>query len=43
MLVILVQSPWEKKCWLRVFENTVLRKLFGPKKDEATANWSRTA
>jgi hypothetical protein len=24
---------------LRVFENTVLRRLFGPKRDEVTGEW----
>jgi hypothetical protein len=26
---------------LRVFENRVLRKVFGPKSDEITGNWRR--
>jgi hypothetical protein len=26
---------------LRVFENRVLRRIFGPKRDEATADWRR--
>jgi hypothetical protein len=26
---------------LRVFENRVLRKIFGPKSDEVTAEWRR--
>jgi hypothetical protein len=26
---------------LRVFENIVLRKIFGPKKDEVTWEWRR--
>jgi hypothetical protein len=26
---------------LRVFENRVLRKIFGPKKDEVTGEWRR--
>jgi hypothetical protein len=26
---------------LRVFENTVLRRIFGPKRDEATGEWRR--
>jgi hypothetical protein len=26
---------------LRVFENTVLRRIFGPKRDEATEEWRR--
>jgi hypothetical protein len=26
---------------LRVFENRVLRRIFGPKKDEATGEWGR--
>jgi hypothetical protein len=27
--------------WLRVFENRVLRKIFGPKKDEVTREWRK--
>ena len=27
--------------WLRVFENSVLRKIFGPKRDEVTGEWGR--
>jgi hypothetical protein len=26
---------------LRVFENRVLRRIFGPKKDEVTAEWKK--
>jgi hypothetical protein len=26
---------------LRVFQNTVLRRIFGPKRDEATGEWRR--
>ena len=26
---------------LRVFENTVLRRVFGPKKDEVTGEWRK--
>jgi hypothetical protein len=26
---------------LRVFENRVLRKIFGPKRDEVTGNWRK--
>jgi hypothetical protein len=29
----------EKK--LRVFENTVLRRIFGPRRDEVTGEWRR--
>ena len=25
--------------WLRVFENRVLRRIFGPKRDEVTGEW----
>ena len=25
--------------WLKVFENRVLRKIFGPKRDEVTGEW----
>jgi hypothetical protein len=28
-----------EECRLRVFENRVLRKIFGPKRDEVTAEW----
>ena len=28
-----------EECRLRVFENRVLRKIFGPKKDEVTGEW----
>jgi hypothetical protein len=27
--------------WLRVFENRVLRRIFGPKKDEVTRDWRK--
>ena len=30
-----------KKCRLRVFENRVLRRTFGPKRDEVTGEWRR--
>jgi hypothetical protein len=26
---------------LRVFENRVLRRIFGPKRDEATGEWNK--
>jgi hypothetical protein len=29
------------KHWLRVFKNTVLRQIQGPKKDEVTGEWRR--
>jgi hypothetical protein len=28
-------------CTLRVFENRVLRKVFGPKRDEVTGKWRK--
>jgi hypothetical protein len=31
----------EGECRLRVFENRVLRRIFGPKSDEATGEWSK--
>jgi hypothetical protein len=31
---------WEERK-LRVFENKVLRRLFGPRKDEVTGEWRR--
>jgi len=27
--------------WLRVFENRVLRRIFGPKRDEITGEWRK--
>jgi len=31
-----------EECRLRVFENRVLRRIFGPKRDEVTREWSIT-
>ena len=28
-------------CQLRVFENMVLRRIFGPRRDEVTGEWRR--
>jgi hypothetical protein len=30
-----------EECRLRVLENTVLRRIFGPKRDEVTGEWRR--
>jgi hypothetical protein len=30
-----------KECRLRVFENRVLKRIFGPKKDDLTGEWGR--
>ena len=30
-----------EKCMLRVFGNRVLRKIFGPKRDEVTGEWRK--
>ena len=30
-----------KECKLRVFENRVLRRIFGPKRDKVTGEWSK--
>jgi hypothetical protein len=30
-----------EECRLRVFENRVLRRIFGTKRDEVTGEWSR--
>jgi hypothetical protein len=31
----------DMKCGLRVFENRVLRRIFGPKRDEVTGGWRK--
>jgi hypothetical protein len=31
----------KEECRLRVFENRVLRRIFGPKRDEVTGKWRR--
>jgi hypothetical protein len=36
----LVCHPREE-CRLRMFENRVLRKIFGPKRDEVAGEWKR--
>jgi hypothetical protein len=30
-----------QKIWTRVFENRVLRRIFGPKRGDATGEWRR--
>jgi hypothetical protein len=30
-----------EECRLRVFENRVLRRIFGPKRDEVTERWRK--
>jgi hypothetical protein len=30
-----------EECRLRVFKNRVLRKIFGPKRDEVTGEWRK--
>ena len=32
---------FKEERWLRVFENRVLRRIFGPKKDEVTGEWRK--
>ena len=39
MHVVLYGCEEERK--LRVFENTVLRRIFGPRRDEVTGEWRR--
>ena len=38
-------EPWSltlrEDCRLRVFENRMLRKIFGPKRDEVTGEWRK--
>jgi len=33
--------PHIEKCRLRAFENRVLRRIFGPKRDEVTGEWRK--
>ena len=35
-----MQPEWRKECRLRVFENRILRRIFGPKRDE-NGEWRR--
>jgi hypothetical protein len=32
---------WRDECRLRDIENKVLRRIFGPKRDEVTGEWRR--
>jgi hypothetical protein len=32
---------YDRVCRLRFFENRVLRRIFGPKRDEVTGEWRR--
>jgi len=32
---------WREELWLKVFENRVLRRIFGPKRDEVTGEWRK--
>jgi hypothetical protein len=38
-------EPWSltlrEECRLRVFENRMLRRIFGPKRDEVTGEWMK--
>jgi hypothetical protein len=36
-------SDIRRELKLRVFENRVLRRIFGPKRDEVTEGWRKTA
>jgi hypothetical protein len=38
---IIVTSNILEKCRLRVFENRVLRRLFGPKREKVTGEWRK--
>ena len=32
---------WREECRLRVFDNRVLRRVFGPRRDEVTREWRK--
>ena len=36
-----VATEMRERCRLRVFENRVLKRIFGPKRDEVTGEWRR--
>jgi hypothetical protein len=36
-----VAIEMRERCRLRMFENKVLRRIFGPKRDEVTGEWRR--
>jgi hypothetical protein len=38
---IILPVVLREECRLRVFENKVLRRIFGPKRDEVTGEWRR--
>jgi hypothetical protein len=44
-VVLYERESWSltlrEECRLRVFENKVLRRIFGPKRDEVTGEWRR--
>jgi len=39
VIKVLYEENVEGECRLQVFGNRVLRRLFGPKKDEVTGEW----
>ena len=41
MAVKLGSWTLREECRLRVFENRVLRRIFGPKRDEVTGEWRK--
>ena len=41
VVVVVVVVTLREECRLRVFKNSVPRKIFGPKTDEVTGEWRR--
>ena len=45
LVVLYGTATWSltlrEELWLRVYEVRVLRRIFGPKRDEVTGEWSR--
>jgi hypothetical protein len=39
--IVWVYKTLREECKLRVFENRLLRRIFGPKRDEVTEEWRR--
>jgi hypothetical protein len=41
VVLCMFRSPYREKQRLRVFENRVLRRIFGPERDDMTGDWRK--